>query len=282
MDYEAVKSRRFSPIVQTVGEHDVILYALGVGYGSDPTDERQLRFVLEDGLLAAPTMAAVLANPIGWPAASDSTIDYTHVLHAEEVVTLHAPLPTSGTVIGHTRVSAIVDKGADRGAILYEERMLEDEAGTLLASISHSLFCRADGGLTASDPEPAPLPLVPDKPPEDVCDLPTLSQSALIYRLSGDMNPLHAVPAVAAAAGFPRPILHGLATYGVAGHAILRTCCNYDPSLLRSIGCRFTAPVFPGETVRIELWRGDEDVRFRARVLERDVVVLDRGIAQLA
>ena len=197
-------------------------------------------------------------------------------------MTLSAPLPTTGVVVGRTRIAAIVDKGPGRGAVVYQERTVSDEAGTLLATISHVNFCRADGGLAASDPEPEPPPAVPDEPPDEMCDLPTLPQSALIYRLSGDRNPLHGEPAAAAAAGFPRPILHGLATYGVAGHAILRTCCDYDPAAVRSIACRFSAPVFPGETVRTELWRRDGTVRFRARVLERDAVVLDRGVAEIS
>jgi acyl dehydratase len=280
MNYDAVKQRHFADVVQTLDERDTILYALGVGYGYDPTDERQLRFVLEGDLVAAPTMASVLGFPGLWMAEADSTIDYAQVVHGQQALTLHRPLPSAGTVVGRTRVTAIVDKGA-RGAIVYQERTVSDESGQTLAVVSQASFCRGDGGLSASDPEPEAPPVTPDEPPDLVCDLPTMPQAALLYRLSGDRNPLHAEPAAAARSGFPQPILHGLATYGVAGHAILRACCDYDPTRLRGIACRFSAPVYPGETIRTELWQRDGHVHFRSRVPERGVIVLDRGLAEL-
>jgi acyl dehydratase len=211
----------------------------------------------------------------------DSTIDYGKVVHGEQSVTLCAPLPHNGAVFARTRIAAIVDKGRDRGAVIHQERTIKDAAGRRLAVVMHASFCRADGGLTSSDPEPPGLPPVPGEPPDEICDLPTTPQSGLLYRLSGDRNPLHAEPAAAIRAGYPRPILHGLATYGVAGHAILRTCCGYEAEPLRSIACRFTAPVFPGETIRTEIWQRGTSVRFRATVPERDAVVLDRGVVDL-
>ena len=120
----------------------------------------------------------------------------------------------------------------------------------------------------------------PDDTPELSCDLPTLRQSALLYRLCADMNPLHADPDVAQAAGFPKPILHGLCTYGVACHAILKSICDYDPSRLKSLSLRFSAPVFPGETIRTEMWRRGSKVLFRSRAVERDVIVLNNGVAE--
>ena len=281
MDYATVKQREFPDVVQTFDERDTILYALGVGYGYDPTDERQLRFVLERNLVAAPTMASVLGFPGLWMSEPDSTIDYTNVVHGQQAVKLHAPMPTAGTVVGRTRVTDIVDKGAERGAIVYSERMIADQAGRTLATVSQANFCRGDGGLSTSDPEPEAPPSVPDGAPDAVCELPTVAQAALIYRLSGDRNPLHAEPATAARSGFPRPILHGLATYGVVGHAILRTWCDYDPSRLRGIACRFTAPVFPGETIRTEMWLREARVHFRSRVVERNAIVLDRGVVDM-
>src|SRR5207247_8267284 len=144
---------------------------------------------------------------------------------------------------------------------------------------------RAEGGFTASgqpgDAPAQPLPPVPESEPEAACEIATRPEMALIYRLSGDVNPLHADPAVARAAGFPRPILHGLATYGVAGHAILKTLCGYDPARLTGIAGRFSAPVFPGETIRTEMWRDGSVVSFRPRVVERDVVASNNGRAEL-
>ena len=121
--------------------------------------------------------------------------------------------------------------------------------------------------------------MLPHREPDEVCDLPTLSQAALIYRLSGDPNPLHADPQVAAAAGFDRPILHGLCTLGIAGHAILKTYCDYDTARFKSLKLRFSSPVFPGETIRTEMWRDGKNVSFRAKVVERDVVVLNNGLS---
>ena len=127
-----------------------------------------------------------------------------------------------------------------------------------------------------------PVHVPPDRAPDATCDLPTLPQAALLYRLSGDFNPLHAEPSVAREAGFEAPILHGLCTLGVAGHAILRTWCDYDPARFRSLDLRFSAPVYPGETIRTEMWRDDGVVSFRARAVERDAVVLDHGRAEVA
>jgi acyl dehydratase len=122
---------------------------------------------------------------------------------------------------------------------------------------------------------------VPEGTPDAHLDLATLPQAALIYRLSGDYNPLHADPDVAAAAGFKRPILHGLCSYGIAARAILKLCCSNDPAALAQFDLRFSAPVYPGETIRTEIWRNGAEISFRARVVERDVVVLNNGLAKL-
>jgi len=290
IDYHALKARRFPEITASYSARDTMLYALGVGYGSDPADERQLAFVYEKSLRATPTMAVVLAYPGFWIKDPASGIDWVRALHGEQSIVLHRPLPPEGTVIGRNRLTALVDKGRDKGALLVQERKIYETSGALLATVSHLTFLRGDGGFSETpgngpkggDPAPpAPAP-TPDPHPEIVCDLPTLPQAALVYRLSGDFNPLHAEPAVARAAGFARPILHGLATYGVAGHAILRSCCDYDAARLKSLSVRFSAPVYPGETIRTEMWHSGDIVRFRARALERDIVVLSHGAAELA
>jgi acyl dehydratase len=290
IDYHALKARRFPELAASYSARDTMLYALGVGYGADPTDERQLDFVYEKNLRAAPTMAVVLAYPGFWVKEPDTGIDWVRVLHGEQSLELHRPLAPQGKVTGRTRVKALVDKGKDRGALLVHERRLYGESGELLATVESLSFCRGDGGFSerpgngprGGDPAPPTPPATPDTPPEIVCDLPTAPQAALVYRLSGDFNPLHAEPAVARAAGFARPILHGLATYGVAGHAILKSCCGYDPARLRSLAVRFSAPVYPGETIRTEIWRKGSELLFRARALERDIVVLSHGRAGLA
>jgi len=290
IDYERLRARKFPEVEQTYTAKDTMLYALGLGYGYDPMDESQLQFVYEKNLKALPTMAVVLGYPGFWVKDPDSGIDWVRIVHGEQSLTVHKPLPAAGTVIGTTRIKAIVDKGQGKGALLFQERTIRDKAtGETLATLDHLTFCRADGGFSekegngprGGDAPPPPKPAVPDSAPDATCDLPTLPQAALIYRLCADDNPLHAEPAVAKAAGFPQPILHGLATYGVAGHAILKTFCGYDPVRLKSLSLRFSAPVFPGETIRTEMWKEGNRVRFRARVVQRDIVVLSHGTADI-
>lgn len=282
INYEKLLNLQIPSAEQTYRAKDTILYALGLGFGIDPVDTAQLRFCYENELKALPTMAVVLAHPGFWARDLDTGIDWVKVVHGEQGLVLHKPLPPSGTVVGVNRIVEVIDKGSGKGALVFSERKIFDKAtGDHLATVSQTTFCRGDGGF--GGPERAqPTPhRVPDRPADLSCDLPTSPQSALIYRLSGDYNPLHADPEVAKAAGFPRPILHGLATFGVAGHALLKGVCDYDPGLIDSIGARFTAPVFPGETFRTEIWRDSNVVSFQVRCLERDVVAIANGRMEL-
>ena len=283
IDYDKLKNWDFGEIEQTYTTKDSILYALGLGLGADPMDERQLRFVYEDGMAALPTMSVVLGYPGFWLKDPETGVDWVKVLHGEQGIIVHKPLPAEGTVVGKTRVTEIIDKGEGRGALILSERDVVDKAsGDLLATLTSTTFARGDGGFGGPEgPSPKPHAL-PERDADEVCDLPTLPQAALIYRLSGDFNPLHADPKVAIAAGFERPILHGLCTLGVAGHALLKTVCGYDPARFKSMALRFSAPVYPGETIRTEIWRDDGVISFRSSVVERDVVVLNNGRAEVA
>ncbi len=283
IDYEKLKNWHFPDLEHRYEAKDTILYALGVGCGADPMDRTELPFVYEDGLKALPTMAVVLGYPGFWLKDPDTGVDWRKILHGEQGLVIHKPLPASGTVIGRTRVTEIVDKGPGKGALLYSDREVFDKAtGDLLATLTSTTFIRGEGGFGGpSGPAPEPHAL-PERAPDLAVDLKTLPQAALIYRLSGDYNPLHADPDVATAAGFERPILHGLCTYAVAGRAVLKACCGNDPSRLRRFDLRFSAPVLPGETVRTEIWRDGSRVSFRARVVERDIVVLNNGLAEVA
>ncbi|MTH96195.1 MaoC/PaaZ C-terminal domain-containing protein [Roseibium sp. RKSG952] len=269
----------FEEVEQTYTVKDAILYALGTGFGHDPVDQGQLPFVFEEaGFKAVPTMAVVLAGPGFWFRNPETGIDWHKILHGEQAIRLHKPLPPSATVTARTRITDILDKGAEKGALIYSERDLIDKTtGNKLATLSSTTFARGNGGF-GGNPGPQPKPhTLPDRMPDAVCDLPTLPQSALLYRLSGDPNPLHADPAVATDAGFTAPILHGLCTLGIAGHAVLRSFCKYDTSLFKSLKLRFSSPVYPGETIRTEMWLDGDEVSFRSRALERGVVVLDNG-----
>ena len=281
IDYKKLKAWPFPDLEHEYSARDTILYALGLGCGADPMDAQDLRFVYEDGLVAFPTLAVVLGYPGFWLKNSDTGVDWRKILHGEQGLTLHAPLPASGRVIGRTRITEIVDKG-DKGGLMFSERDVVDKAsGTLLATLRATTVLRGDGNF-GGPPGPVPQPhALPEREPDAHLDLATLPQAALIYRLSGDYNPLHADPRVAAAAGFKRPILHGLCTYGVAARAVLKLCCADDPGSLSRFDVRFSSPIYPGETIRTEIWREGATISFRARAVERDIIVLNNGRAEL-
>lgn len=283
IDEQALLGRPFAPVRHTFGARDSLLYALSLGLGSDPCDPRQLPYVFEERQRAFPTLPMVLGYPGFWAREADTGIDWRRLVHAEQSMTLHRPLPVAGTVIGHNRVTQIIDKGRDKGALLYQQRQVVDAAsGELLATVNQVSLLRGDGGFGGpSGPAPAPHAL-PERPADGVCDLPTSPQAALLYRLNGDYNPLHAAPEVAQAAGFQRPILHGLCTLGVAVHALLRDVLGYDDSRLRGLGVRFSAPFYPGETLRTEFWVDGPQVSFRSLALERGVTVLNAGYMVLS
>lgn len=284
IDHAYLLNRNFETLEQSYTEKDTILYALGIGLGHDPLDEECLRFVYEDGLKAMPSQAVVLAYPGFWAKEQDTGIDWVKVLHAGQEVIIHQPLPVAATVVATTRVSEITDKGLRVGALVVTERTVSDRlSGEQYCTLVTTILCRGDGGF-GGPRKPSPRPdQVPDREADKVCDLPTLPQQALIYRLNGDFNPLHASPAVARAAGFKAPILHGLCTFGVATHAIVKTCCDYDPGRLKRIRLRFSAPVYPGDTIATDIWeQGDNSIVFRCRSLEQDKVVINNGYAQLS
>ena len=206
------------------------------------------------------------------------------MVHGEQSLTLHAPLPVAGTVIGKTRVTEVVDRGAGKGAVIYLERSITDKAnGTLLATCTMSAFCRADGGFggPVTQMPTALSAMTPARESDHVVDYLTLPQLALIYWLSGDMNPLHADPAFAARAGFPRPILHGLATFGIVARAVISAVLQHEHHRFAGLRGRFSAPLYPGETVRVELWKDAAGSIVRASALERGVMVFSNGLASV-
>lgn len=288
IDYDVVKNWRFEEIVQSYTARDTMLYALGIGMGADPMNTAELGFVSEKSLQAVPTLATVLGSPGPWLRDLRTGADYVKLVHGEQSVRLLKPLPAAATVVASNRVLSITDKGAGKGAIVVVQRELREQAsGDLLADIRQVTFLRGDGGFSAghgrSDPGPEPLPPVPERVPDIEEVMPTLERQGLIYRLSGDYNPLHSDPDVAKSAGFSRPILHGLCTYGIAAHALLKSVCGYQAARLQQLSVRFSAPVYPGETIRVQLWQdGTGRVRLRARVDERDATVLNNGVAVVA
>ncbi|HTZ69469.1 MAG TPA: MaoC/PaaZ C-terminal domain-containing protein, partial [Acetobacteraceae bacterium] len=277
MDIELIRGMALEPIEQAYDKRDTILYALGLGYGADPLDEHELPFVYEGALRSNPSYVNLLCHPGFWAQNPKYRIDWVKILHAEQDFTLHAPLPATGTMRGRFRVAGIEDKGEGRGALLHQEKTIEDaESGTKIATVRSTLFLRGNGGEGGfGDKMPAAAPL-PDRAPDRVVELATLPRQALIYRLSGDWNPLHADPAIARKAGFSMPILHGLCSNGMACRAILASYCNHDPARLRQMFVRFSKPVFPGEIIRYEFFESDHGLQFRAVAAGRNEIVLDR------
>ncbi len=285
MNLEPVVSRRFDPVLQHYDERDTALYALSLGMGSDPLDEHDLPYVFEGrGLRAVPSLAVTLGWPAFWQDDPATGIDWVRILHGEQHLRLHRPVPVQGRVRASHRIAAVQDKGVDRGALLHFEISLVDAgSGEPLASLRQVQFLRGDGGCGSWGEAPPPCAPLPDGwTPEDRVDYATAPQAALLYRLaSRDAMPLHADPAVARKAGFDRPISHGLNNLGLACRAVLAHLAPGRPDRMRALSVRFVEPSYPGETIRVE-WRADGGrVRFRAFAVERRVLLLDRGEAML-
>lgn len=278
MNYDALMGFEIPEARQTFGPLDAVRYALSIGLGRDPLDPWQLKFVDDrKGPRIVPSFCSVLGHPGFWLADPRTTVDASRLVHAEQGIHLKRPIPSAGTVIGITRIVDIVDKGAAKGALLYLEKTLRDiDRDEVIATETRTLMLRGDGGYDGPSGTPRPAPEEPGGDPDRTVAVVTRPEQALLYRLNGDPNPLHLDPAAAKKAGFDRPILHGLCTFGIACHAILRAFAGDDPESLRSMTARFSAPVFPGETVEVEMWRNGA---FRARAVERDVFVLRHGLA---
>jgi acyl dehydratase len=282
LDYKKLLALKIPAVEHSYGPKDCMLYALGLGLGQDPVNRDELAFVYEKSLKVLPTFAFMQAYSAYWLREADIGLTWTHVVHGEAGIVLPRPVAPQGAVIGRTRILDVTDKGEGKGALIYSTREISDKAtGQLLATQTQTTFCRADGGFGGPKRDTAAPHAMPARAPDIVVDLPTRPEMALIYRLSGDVNPLHADPDFAQAGGYPRPILHGLGTFGVAGHALLKAVCGYDPARMTAIAGRFSAPVFPGETIRTEIWRDGTVISFRARALEREVIAINNGRAEV-
>jgi acyl dehydratase len=264
-------------------QRDCQLYALATGFGQDPVDERELRYVLEGtGFAVSPTAAITLYYDDRWM--RESGVNLAMSLHGEQRNVFHRPIPAAGRARVSSRITGIYDKGPGRGLLVVcEQTMREAATGEPIATNIITNFARADGGIGFSS-GPAPQPhVLPSRPPDVAIEQQTRPEQALLYRLCGDRNPLHADPATAQAAGFSRPILHGMCTYGFAARAILGHVCDYDAVRLKTIGARISAPVYPGDVLRTEIWQDGGLVSFRTTVPARDnVVVLNNGRADVA
>lgn len=263
------------------GERDVMLYALGVGAGqTDP--QAELEFTTENArdvpLQVLPTFGLILAHRL--TEAAPGYQDVTAVLHAEQSLQLPEPLPVRGVAALSGRVTGVYDKGSGALVVL-EGAATERTTGKRLLTMRSSIFVRGAGGFGGERGPAVPVAAPPDRAPDHelACDI--RPDQPLLYRLSGDRNPLHADPVVAREAGFERPILHGLCSLGCAARLLLHAVCDSDPARFRSISARFAAPMLPGETLKVRAWNDRDQATFRA--LRPDgTVVLDHGVLERA
>jgi len=267
-------AHKFPTARQRYTRRDAILYALGVGLGSDPVDAQDLPFLLEDRLVVLPTFAVTLGTPGLWIKAPEFGVDFSKLVHYEQAAEFHAEPPPECEIIAQARVASVQDRGEGKGALVVVAREIRvAHSQQLLSTIRQTLLLRADGGFGGA-PAPHQPSLIPQRPPDLIAMFATDRRAALIYRLSGDLNPLHSDPEAAKRAGFDRPILHGLASYGVAAVAVARAL-NQSPERVTRLDCRFSGVVFPGDALSFHIWREDGGAVFQAFVGERKA--LDQG-----
>ena len=287
--YPDILEQRSAARTFAYDDKDVMLYSLGVGLGADPMDERELAFVYERNLKVVPTAATVLAargqaagpEPEYPPGYRDSQINYLMMLHGEQKVELHRPLPVFGTFTSEERTLGAWDKGEGKGAVVASETVWFDASGEKVATLTGSMFARGDGGFGGpTDGQPAPH-ATPTRTPDFSLDFTIRPDQALLYRLNGDRNALHADPAVARSAGFDRPILHGLCTYGITCRAVLQGVLDYDADAIFSHQVRFSSPTYPGEVLTVDLWKDGKEISFEARVNARRTTVIRNGLTRL-
>jgi acyl dehydratase len=277
LNYDELMSTVQTDLPFSYTDADTMLYALSIGMGNDPLDLRELPYVYEQGepLKTVPTLATVLVPEmfpvgLGW--------DYSQILHSEQRMRLYRPLPAAADLLINKRVVDAFDRGPKLGALILleaEGRLASDD--TVLFTMGCTIVARGDGGFGGPKGKGIPPYRPPRREPDLSCDITTRQDQALLYRLTGDRNPLHADPAAARAVGFDRPILHGLCTFGVACKAVLQTICDYDYTLVREFDARFSTPVLPGDTITTDMWQDGNVVSFVCSVKEREAVVLRNG-----
>jgi acyl dehydratase len=281
IDAARLLSHPIADVERRYDARDCVVYAVAVGLGRDPSGHGR-RYLDPSRPVAFPTMAASLGTPGFWMRDPATGVDASRALHVGHAVALHAPLPAAATIVARSRVTAVVDKGA-AGALVVVRREVADRAsGLRLATVEATTLCRADGGCGNAGDAPRPAPRMPGRGPDATVDAPTLPESAALFALGGDDNPLHVDADAARRAGYDRPILHGVCTLGVAATAVVATLAGGDAARLSAVEARFIGATYPGETIRVELWRDADAVAFRATVPGRGARVLDAGRARLA
>lgn len=272
--YEQLMALQHRGLQVDYTDKDTILYALSVGAGMKGVDDVTLPFVYEGRPMR--TLASMATLLMRAPVL-ESGLDMRGVLHGEQRVALHRTIPPQGRLLVDAGVSQVIDKGAEKGAVVVFESKARLPSGEPVFTTETVILARRNGGLggpTGSLPDPHPMP---QRAADLTVSISTRPDQALLYRLNEDRNPLHVDPELARRAGFPAPILHGLCTYGMACHAMTAAVCDHDSGRIRSFDARFASPVFPGELIELDAWMDGGTVSFRCRVPSRQVVVLDHG-----
>ncbi len=279
INYDEIMSLKSENIEISYTDKDSILYGLGVGLGNDPMDMDELKYVYENGQIALPSMATNFQYHSSL--LMSAKLNFVMVVHGEQKLSIINPIPVSGDFLADMKVLNCFDKGASKGAIIDVETTVKLKSdGTEICKLISTTFARGDGGFDGPESPPQEI-FEPEGSPDIVDEITTKPDQALIFRLSGDYNPLHSDPNFAKAAGFPKPILHGLCTYGVACRSIVKTACDNDVKKLKSFNCRFSSPVFPGETIVTEMWKNGNDINFQSKVKERDKIILKNGVSEI-
>jgi len=276
IDYKGLLASRFDDHMVSYSARDSVLYSLGVGFGRDPVDSDELRYVYEHfGPSTLPTYATMLVPDT---LLKQSGVELRQLLHRAQTLTMHRPLPAAGRLRVTQQIVGIFDRGAGKGAdIDIETSLALARDDTPVSVLLSRVIARADGGFDGPAPKPWQRHPIPARPADLSCDLTTRPDQALLFRLSGDFNPLHVDPALAREAGFSQPLLHGRCTFGIACHAILKTVCDYDFTLIQGFEARFSAPVYPGDVVTTEMWQDRNVVSFRCHVAARNSTVINNG-----
>lgn len=265
-------------------DRDVMLYAYGIGMGADPMDDKELAFVNEAYFTARPLkVVPTFASVAAWGAGpGEMKLNRLLVVDGERDITFHKPMPVAANITADSSVLGVYDKGKDKGVVIRHKTVLKDESGAELATLVASRFARGDGGFGGPSEGQPEAHAMPARAPDKTVDITTRPDQALVYRLCGDRNPLHSDPEFAKRGGFPKPILHGMCTYGITCRGVLQTYADYDASAFKQHGVRFSSPVYPGETVSMDLWKDGNVVSFEAKVKQRGVTVIKSGRTVLA
>ena len=279
INYDEIMNLMSENVEISYSDKDSILYSLGIGLGNDPMNLNELKYVYENSQSVLPSMATNFQYHS--PLLLKTNINFIMVVHGEQRLSITNALPVSGDFIANAKVIGCYDKGPARGAIIEVETTVKNKKNNEeICKLVSTTFARGDGGFGGPD-SPKKEIFIPDGEPDYVSEVSTKPDQALIFRLSGDYNPLHSDPNFAKAAGFEKPILHGMCTYGIACRSLVYEICENDASKLKRFDCRFSSPVYPGETIITEMWKKDKMIYFNSKVKERDKLVLKNGVSEI-